>query len=124
MRIRSRQTGITFISTLALLVIAGFFVLLALKLGPIYLENYTIRSVLENIKQDSFLGTRPASEIRRAINDRLYINEVRRLKPSDIELKREGEVVKVQIDYSVKEHILGNVDVLVSFSDKAELRAH
>jgi Domain of unknown function (DUF4845) len=118
---KSTQHGLTFISLLVLMAIAGFFILLALRLGPIYIENYTIKAVLQGIKQESGNGQTSPREIRDLIDRRLYINEVRRITAKDVQITREDNKLKVIIAYQVKEHILGNVDALVSFSNSVEL---
>jgi hypothetical protein len=119
-----KQRGMTFISILILLAIGGFFVLLILKLGPIYLENYKIKTVLASLEQEAGLATRPPHEIVNLADKRLYVNEVRRIKRNQIKVVRHGDKVTTQIKYQVREHIFGNVDALVSFDDVAELRFH
>ena len=118
----ARQGGITFISLMLMFIIVGFFMLLLMKLGPIYMENFSVKTVLENLQKDPFIANQPAQKIRTQINNRLYVNEVRRLSDKDIKLKREGQKVMVNIDYQVKEHILGNVEVLLTFSESVELK--
>ncbi len=115
------QRGMTFISLILMLVIAGFLMLLVLKLGPVYLENYTVKMVLANLRQEPGMNTRTSREIRRRIDDQLYVNEVRRLKSKDIKIKREHNVVTVSIDYHVRVHIAANVDAIVSFKESARL---
>ena len=122
MTMPGKQRGMTFISALALLAIAGFFVLLILKLGPIYLENYKIKTVLASLENEAGLATRPPHDIVSLADKRLYVNEVRRIERNQIRVQREGNSVKVRIKYAVKEHIVANVEVLVSFDDVAELR--
>ncbi len=123
MQIARKQQGMTAISVLLLLIVGGFFVLLLMKLGPIYLENYKVKTVLANLESQPELGSLPFSKIRSAIAKRLYINEVRRLDNKDIKLKRAGRVVQVMIDYEVRENIVANVDAVVTFQDRAELTA-
>ncbi len=115
------QRGMTFISLLLLMMIMGFFMLLLLKLGPVYLENYTVKTVLANLRQDPVLHTRPSREIRRAIDSQLYVNEVRRLGSKDIKLKREGTAVTINIDYFVRVPIIANVDAIMTFKETARL---
>ena len=124
MRGPGKQNGMTFISLLLLLVMLGFFALLALRLGPIYLDNYKIRGVLSGLEQDTMLNAASVSEVRSALDRRLYINEVRHLKRNDIKIKREGDKVRVEIAYEVRENIMANVDAVVSFHDVAELRTN
>jgi hypothetical protein len=114
----------TFISLLLLLAILGFFVLLLLKLGPLYLENYKVKGVLTGLESDTMLNAGSAGEVRSLVDRRLYINEVRRLTPKDIKVKREGNVVHVEISYEVREKIVGNVDAVVSFHDTAEIKVN
>ena len=47
-----RQTGLTAISIVVILVIAAFFIMLALRLAPIYLENFKVSSHLESLKNE------------------------------------------------------------------------
>jgi hypothetical protein len=125
MQTHARQTGLTFISLLLLLMMLGFFALLALRLGPVYLENYTIRSVLQGIKQQPGLDEQSPQAIRAMIAKRLYVNEVRRFDNQQgreyLTIKRHDNYLTVSIDYEVRQHILGNVDAMVSFSDSVEL---
>ncbi len=123
MRTAQRQQGITVIGMLLMLIVGGFLALLVLKLGPIYLENYKVKTVLANVESQRDLAALPTAKIRDAVSQRLYINEVRRLSDKDIKIKRVGGVIEVKIDYEVREKILANVEALVSFQEKAELKA-
>lgn len=123
MRTARKQQGMTAISMLLLLIIGGFFALLVMKLGPIYLENYKVKTVLANLESQSNLASLSALKIRRAISKRLYINEVRRLDDKDIKIKRVGQVIQITIDYEVRENIFANVDAVVSFQERAELQS-
>ena len=123
MRNAQRQQGITAIGMLLMLIVGGFFALLVMKLGPIYLENYKVKTVLANVESQRDLAALPTAKIRDAVSQRLYINEVRRLSDKDIKIKRVGQVIEVKIDYEVREKILANVEALVTFQEKAELKA-
>ena len=123
MRNAQRQQGITAIGMLLMLIVGGFLALLVLKLGPIYLENYKVKTVLANVESQRDLAALPTAKIRDAVSQRLYINEVRRLSDKDIKIKRLGQVIEVKIDYEVREKILANVEALVTFQEKAELKA-
>ena len=118
----SRQGGITFISLIVMFVVVGFFMLLLMKLGPVYLENYSVKTVLENVKKEPFLASQPPRKIRSQVSNRLYVNEVRRIADKDIKLKRVDGKVTIKIDYEVRKNILGNVDAIMTFSESAELR--
>ena len=123
MQTGQKQGGMTAISTLLLLIIAGFFVLLLLKLGPIYLDNYKVKSVLASLESQPELTSLSPRKIRAAISKRLFINEVLHLDDKDIKLKRVGDNLQVHIDYEVREKILANVEAVVIFHEQAELKS-
>ncbi len=123
MRTAQKQQGMTAISILLLLIVGGFFALLVMKLGPIYLENYKVKTVLANVESQANLASLSFPKIRSAVSKRLYINEVRRLDDKDIKIKRVGQVIKISVDYEVREKVLANVEVLVSFQESAELKS-
>ena len=47
-----RQQGVTFIGWIVILAIVGFFVLLGLRLGPVYLENFSVKQALASLEND------------------------------------------------------------------------
>jgi hypothetical protein len=124
MKLPTKQTGMTAISMLLLLIIAGFFALLVMKMGPVYLENYKVKTVLSALESESMIGKKSISEVRKLIDRRLYINEVRRLSMKDIKVKKADGKLRVEIIYEVREHIAANVDAVMSFEDIVEVPIH
>ncbi len=116
----SRQSGMTLIGFLLMFMLIGFFTLLTLKLVPIYLEHYKIVSSLEALKSDPDLATRPKEEILKTLEKRWDINMVNRVTAQDVKITKQGGRLTVQIAYEAVEHIMGNVDVLVTFDDSIE----
>lgn len=116
----SRQSGMTLIGFLLMFMLIGFFTLLTIKLVPIYLEHYKIVSSLEALKSDPDLATRPKEEILKTLEKRWDINMVNRVTAQDVKITKQGGRLTVQIAYEAVEHIMGNVDVLVTFDDSIE----
>ena len=116
-----KQQGMTFISILILLIIGGFFVLLAFKLGPIYVENYQVKSALASLQKEPRASGMSPHELRILIDKKLYINEVRSFDPKQFKIKSVDNKKVVEIKYEVREPIMGNVDALVKFFEKVEL---
>lgn len=117
----ARQQGMTFIGVVIVLGLIAFFVLVALKLVPLYLENFKIVSSLQSLKSDPDLAGKSAPEIMTLLNRRLDINEVRRLTPKDIEIKVGSGRAVVRIKYEARESFIGNVDIVAKFDDSVEL---
>lgn len=121
MRNGRKQQGMTFISILVLLVIGGFFILLAFKLGPIYIENYHVKSALASLQNEPGVAGKAPRELRILIDKKLYINEVRSFNPKQFKIKNQDNKKVVEIKYEVRTPILGNVDALVKFFESVEL---
>ncbi len=118
MRVKKHQTGLTFISWLIVLAIGGFFVLLTLKLVPIYLENQSVKSVVKSLNQDPLVRKQTAQGVRKIINKRLKINSVYDFPQDNIKIKKSKNRLIVDITYDKIEPIVANVSVMVSFSEK------
>ncbi|WP_275099334.1 DUF4845 domain-containing protein [Sedimenticola hydrogenitrophicus] len=98
-----------------------FFALLGMKIGPIYLENLTVKDVVESLKDEPLITKRSALEVKKMIIHRLDINGVYDLAADHVTVKKSPGIMKVDITYTVQKKMVGNLDILVSFSDQIEL---
>lgn len=113
-----RQRGMTFLSWLLVLAIAGFFAAIALALVPIYLEHYSIKHVLAQFEYDRDLDKKTNGEIRELMKRRLKINGVYEFDvKNNLKIKRSDRQTTLQVLYEVRKPILGNVDVVVHFDE-------
>ncbi len=116
----SKQNGMTMISTAIVLGVIAFFVLLILKIGPIYFDHFKVRSSLESLTKDQSLGSKSKREIMKLLRSRFDINSVKHITKDEIKITKKGREVKVAIVYEVIENIAGNLDVLISFDEVIE----
>ena len=119
--LRNRQKGMTGTGWLVVLALIGFFSLLTIKLVPIYLEHYSVKTVLASIENEPLITQKSVAEVKKMVQRRLKVNGVYDVDQKGLKVKRESCVLTVEMTYEVKKHMVGNVDVLVSFSDKVEL---
>jgi len=121
MRTPSRQKGMTMIGWLIVLALIGFFTLLVLRLGPIYLKNYEVKSHLKGLHQEPLITKKTNAEIRKLLTRRFEIDSLDdTIKPDMIKIDSGEGRIKIRIQYEVRTKILGNVDALVSFDDSTE----
>ena len=118
--LRSEQKGITFLGAVIVLSLIGFFAMLILKIGPIYMEHAKIKSVLESIRAEPELVSKSREDIRALFEKRLYINYITDFKKENLLITKHGSYVKVEVVYDKTENIFGNLDVLVHFDDVIE----
>ncbi|HEB86339.1 MAG TPA: DUF4845 domain-containing protein [Gammaproteobacteria bacterium] len=112
---KQKQTGMTAIAWLGVIALILMFVLLALKLLPIYLDSFEVGSVLSDIKNEPNVANMTPLMITRTIMKRLDINMVDDVSKDDIYFDNVGKKRTVEIDYEVRKNLMGNVDLVVHF---------
>jgi len=116
-----RQQGLTLISLIFILGLIGFFVLLTLKIVPIYMDHGKVKSALTALKETPNVQTLSESEIRASLAKRFNINYVYDVTPDDIKIVRHGDYLKVDIEYETVVKIAGNLSILAEFNDSFEV---
>ncbi|MGA9422299.1 MAG: DUF4845 domain-containing protein [Rhodanobacteraceae bacterium] len=122
MRASNRFRGITLIGFLILLIVAGFFAYLAMRLVPVYVEYFGVVKALEQVKSEPGSAQKSLYDLRRDLNlkfDTQYVDEAD-VTPEDITLERESGGATLRIHYERRVPFIYNVDLLATF-DKAVL---
>jgi hypothetical protein len=115
------QRGYTLISLIFILGIVGFFVLLVLKIGPIYLDHSKVKNALAAIENSTDIETKSEYDVRTSLSKRFNMNYVAHLDAKDVKITKRGNYLKVDAEYEVVEKIVGNLSVLVEFNDSFEV---
>lgn len=116
-----RQRGMTTIGLLLILAMAAFFVLIGLKLYPVYYDSFKVGSALDSLKADPSLATKTSAEVVDRLLKRLSIDNVDHVEKSDVTVEKSGRGIRVAVEYEARKNIVGNVDVVVSFSKAVEV---
>jgi len=117
----TNQRGMTLIGFLILFMLIGFFTLLTIKLFPLYLEHFKIVSSLDSIKKEPGWSEKSKEEIQKMLQRRWDVNSVETVVANkDVEIVRHNGRLNVRVAYEAVTHIMGNVDVLLTFDDKIE----
>ena len=116
-----RQQGLTFISLVFFLGLIAFFVLLGLKIGPIYLDHSKVANALAEVEKNNNIEELTEAEIRDSLSKRFNINYVYDVTQDDITITKYQDYLRVAIEYEVIRKIAGNLSVLVEFNDFIEV---
>jgi|WetSurSiteA1Bulk_404760.scaffolds.fasta_scaffold41942_2 hypothetical protein len=117
---RSKQRGLGSLSNLLIILVLAAVALAGLKVAPYYLEFYKVQKAVDSLKGRGDIATLPAEQIRRVLDNQLYIDEVRRLQRDDISVKRSASQVFVDVKYEVREHLVANIDFVLVFAQAAK----
>jgi hypothetical protein len=118
-----RQRGMTPIGWILVFLLIAFFTLIALKLVPIYLDSFTVGSVISDLKKEPGIAAKTPREVLSMIEKRLDINMVKGVKADDIFIEKVGDSMTISAEYEVRENLMGNVDLVVSFNKSVEVTA-
>ncbi len=102
-----RQNGMTAIGLMILLGIIAIIALTAVKIIPIYIENFAIQSVLTSLQSDLDIDPKSKAAIWESLKKRLYINEVRLIKREHVTMSRKNNKTTVTIEYESRRPYLG-----------------
>ena len=116
-----RQRGMTLVGLMGVLIIAAFFLMLAIRLVPVYIEAFKVSGAMDALNEDNLRGMAEV-QVKHLLVDRLEnFNDVHRVKEQDIRVQRTDRGYIVRVRYEARVPMLGNVDAVVSFDETEEL---
>jgi len=113
---RHASHGFGVISTLILIGLIAGAATAAFKLGPHYLQFWTVRSVMEDISRDPATAAMGPQGVIQSLEKKLYINDVRSVSRDSFTLEKAQVGRELSVHYEVREHLFGNLDAVLVFS--------
>ena len=115
-----RQRGISFIGFIVVLAVAGFFLFLGMKIGPTYIEYYSIRNAVNKVAAEAESAD-PLS-IRQAMDRQMTIDYAYSYKPEFVRVVREGNELNLVLNYEIRKPLIYNLDFVAKFQHSAPIR--
>lgn len=110
-----KQRGLSLIGTIIILGLVAFFGLLAAKMLPAYVEYFGVKKILTAMeKTGETKGS--VKEIRRSYETRNAIEDVKSVRPEDLEISKEGGENVVTANWSVKVPLVYNISACIDFT--------
>lgn len=116
-----KPRGMTLMSFVMVLVVAGFFALVAMKLFPMYSEYFNLKGVMEEYASQPNSASLPPAQMYADLSRRFGIAYVSSVKKENIKVIREGGASKLNIAYEVRVPLFGNLDVVGKFDHSVDL---
>lgn len=108
------QGGMTAAGWLIIMAIVLFFMYLAIKLVPSYMEYFSIKSSIESVAQEK--DSRSAkSEIERLISGRFNINNIEIVKAKDVVIRDITGGKALYIEYEDRIQLFGNISAVLAY---------
>lgn len=111
----SRQLGMSPITILIVIMVAIFFINAAIKVGPLYIESFSIDSSIGGaIKNGDFNKETPAG-IKAKIAKYFDVNRIEGVDAKDIVISNNKGVLTIDATYERRVPLMANIDVVVKF---------
>lgn len=121
MHSEKRQHGISIPGWIIIIVFVGFFGLLGLKVVPVFINSVTISSILSGMEEDPDLRAASPGSIQGVLTKRLNVNRITDVTRDDVYIEQQGQYSVVQVEYEVRKKFIANIDIVISFSKRAEI---
>ncbi|MHA6203807.1 DUF4845 domain-containing protein [Dyella soli] len=122
---KSKQSGITLIGFLVVLMVAGFFGFMAMKLVPAYAEFMGVNKAMNQVASSGVEG-KTLDDVRRDLMFKMgfqYVDDST-IKPKDITIKRENNAAQLNVMYEKRIPFMYNIDFLLHFEKSVMLQGN
>jgi len=117
-KLKNKQQGFSFLGLLVLLALIAFFATIILRLYPVYYEYFSVSSIMTRLENESLESK---SAIVKRLNATMQIDNVKRVKLDDFDIKKTKTGFTVTLDYEDRVEMMGNVDAIAKFNKEIEI---
>lgn len=112
---------VSFMGVLFLALIA-FFLFLAIKIGPIYFENYQLQQSFKSVIKENpgEYNLAQQDHILTSLVKMFQVNQITSLKVTDVQMNSKNGKLALRADYDVVKPIIGNLSVMAHFDTEVE----
>lgn len=110
-----RQKGVTVSGFILWSVVVVVALLLGFRIGPAYMEYYSIQSELKAISEDPGANTGQRRDVEAAFARRATMENIRAIGPGDLQIAKEGDQLVISAEYSVRVSLFGNLSACMDF---------
>lgn len=115
-----QQRGITLTGFLVFAVLLIAALLLGFKIGPAYMEYYTIQKTLRVMAAEPAMKTASRGEFNSAWNARAGMDNIKAIGYDDIQIEKDGSGIVLSAEYSVRVPLFGNLSALMEFKPRSD----
>ncbi len=115
-----KQRGITITGFLIFAILFFAALLLGFKIGPAYMEFYTIQKTLRVMAAEPAMKTASRGEFNSAWNARAGMDNIKAIGYDDIQIEKDGSGIVLSAEYSVRVPLFANLSALMEFKPRSD----
>lgn len=120
MNLKQQQKGLSLIAWLVVIAVLAFFTVSGLRLFPLYMESFTVSSVLDAVASESGVSKLNKRAVWSRIEKRLDVNSINNVGVDNFSIDVTKGVTTYTIAYEVRTVFMGNLDVVAVFEKSAK----
>ena len=121
---KNKQKGMTGIGWIMVIGLIIFSAVVTMRIFPMYMEGFKVRSALASLKDQPGVTKKTKSEIVKLLFNRFQVDDITNVTREDILIEKSNGVLTVTIDYEIRTHVMGNMDVVGKFNQDVEVIAN
>lgn len=110
---RHKQSGMSYLGVMFILMIIGGVMKVSAAIGPAYYDYYTIDKIITSLYREGRAGS--IEDFKGALSNRFQINNLRDKSPNDFNYSMDGGSLVVEVDYEERSKLVGNLDLVAHF---------
>lgn len=116
-----RQRGLSGAGWFLVIILIFSVASVGVRLVPVYLDHRTLDQLIIDLVESPEVAKMTSRQFRAALQKDLRMNNIRDFELEDmIEFERRDGVVRVQLNYEVREPLVSNADLILSFEEQYE----
>jgi len=115
-----KQQGMSTLGILMAVVLVVSGMLLAMKLVPLYINDYAIAKAVASLETDQNLYGKTKTEIRSILRRKLTADYTEGLDDDEIQIEKRKGVITIDVIYEARVPVVHNLDVVANFSHHLE----
>jgi Tfp pilus assembly protein FimT len=109
---RKQQNGLSLLGLIFVLFLIVIVALFAMKIVPSFLEYRTAKSAIDAIARSA----QSPQEARRAFENRSAIDDIKTIRPQDLEITRDGNQLVIGFAYRKEVQLFGPVGLYIEYA--------
>ena len=113
---RRRQQGVSIFGALVILALLSFFLTVAIRLLPPYMEGRSVKSAIESVSEslDPDMSLR---DVERRVDSTFNTNRIEAITVRDVKIYRQDGKIIIDASYEKRTPLFRNVDAVLMFDD-------
>ena len=118
---RGRQRGMTVIGMLLVMIVVAFVALIGMKVVPMYVQYYSIKSTIESIRKEPQVAQMTPMDIQNAIQKRFDIGYVENISARDLKIRNERSGRVLDLIYQDERSLFYGLSVVLKVNESIPL---